>query len=54
MRNHLLDEEPVLEEVQSILETAHVTIDAALNLITERLKPMLSAQKEVGNLQIRI
>ena len=50
----LLDEEPVLEEVQSILETAHVTIDAALQLITERLKPMLSAQKEAGNLQIRI
>jgi hypothetical protein len=53
-KSALLDEEPVLEEVQSILGTAHVTIDAALQLITQRLKPMLSAQKEAGNLQIRI
>jgi hypothetical protein len=50
----LLDEEPVLEEVKSILETAHVTIDAALHLTTQRLKPMLLLQKEAGNLQIRI
>lgn len=50
----LLDEDPVLEEVKLVLKTAQVTIGAALHLITERIKPMLSAQKEAGNLQIRI
>jgi len=50
----LLAEEPVLEEVKLILETAHETIDAALHLITLRLRPMLSVQKEAGKLQIRI
>jgi len=50
----LLTEEPVLEEVKLILETAQLTIDAALHLLTLRLKPMLSVQKQAGNLQIRI
>ena len=44
----LLDEEPVLEEVKLVLETAHVTIDAALHLITQRLKPMLIGTKGSG------
>jgi len=50
----LLADEPVLEEVKLILETVQVTIDEALLLITIRLKPMLSVQKQAGNLQIRI
>lgn len=50
----LLNEEPVLEEVKLILETAHSTIDETLTLITKRLKPMLSVQREASNLQIRI
>ena len=50
----LLAEEPVLEEVKRIFEVAHETIDAALLLITQRLSPMLSVQKQAGKLQIRI
>jgi small-conductance mechanosensitive channel len=50
----LLAEEPVLEEVKLILEVAHDTIDEALDLITLRLRPMLSVQKQAGKLQIRI
>jgi small-conductance mechanosensitive channel len=50
----LLAEKPVLEEVKLILATAHETIDEALDLITLRLRPMLSVQKRAGKLQISI
>jgi hypothetical protein len=43
-----LNEDPLLEEVKLILETAHVTIDGVLHLITEGLKPMLCVQREAG------
>jgi len=49
----LLKDEP-LTEVKSTFAQAEATIDKALNLILQKLKPMLAVQKEVGNIQAKI
>jgi small-conductance mechanosensitive channel len=49
----LLKDEP-LTEVKSTFVQAQATIDKALNLILQKLKPMLAVQKKVGNIQAKI
>ncbi len=48
----LLRDEP-LTEIKSTFAEARKTIDEALNLIVQRLKPMLAVQKKVGNIQAK-
>jgi len=49
----LLKDEP-LTEVKSTFVQAQKNIDKALNLILQKLKPMLAVQKKVGNIQAKI
>lgn len=49
----LLKDEP-LTEIKSTFAQAQKTINNALNLIFQKLKPMLAVQKKVGNIQARI
>ncbi len=49
----LLKDEP-LTEIKSTFAQAQATIDQALNLIVQKLKPLLAVQKKVGNIQAKI
>ena len=52
-QSSLLKDEP-LDEVKLTFARAQDTIDTALNLIQQQLKPLLAMQRKAGNVQTRI
>ena len=44
----------ILNEIKTTFDQAQETIDKALSLIVDKLKPMLAVQQKVGNVQARI
>lgn len=44
----------LLDNVEQTFTRAHDTIDAALNLVRQQIKPLLAGQEQIRNLQVRL